>query len=170
MKKLSTKPIFCCLLVTLILLSLLLAACQTNDTQSDKDLAALNCQFADIPSSTPYTVTTPITTPPTPELFGEEVINYHLAEFNEQSLTYQTIRCEMIRFGDDAAAERALTMACNQDMAPEVITEFGESACIFGIGVETIVFQQDEMVVVILADLDGMYAHELAETVAERLR
>ena len=169
MKKLSTKPIFCCLLVTFILLSLLLAACQTDDTQSDKGLAALNCQLADIPSSTQYTVTTPITTPPTPELFGEGVINYHLAEFNEQSLAYQTIRCEMIQFEDDAAEERALTHACAENPTSETITSWGTLACNFGVGVETSVFQREEMVVVITADLDGMYARELAQAVDERL-
>lgn len=170
MKKLSTKPIFFCLLVTLIFLSLLLAACQTNDTQSDEDLASLNCQLADIPSSTQYTATTPITTSPTSELFGEEVISYHLAEFNEQSLTYQTIRCEMIQFGDGAAAERAFTQACAENPTSETIAGWGTSACIFGAGVETVVFQREETVVVITADLDGMYARELAQAVDERLR
>jgi hypothetical protein len=145
---------------------LLLAACQTNDT----DLASLNCQLEDIPTTIPYVTTTPITTPPTPELLGEEVVSYHLTEFNEQSLTYQTIRCEMIRFADDAAAARAFTTACTQAQTGETITDLGESSCLFGEGMETLVFQYEEIVVSILADVDGMYAHDLAEIVVGRLR
>lgn len=145
---------------------LLLAACQTNDI----DLASLNCQLDDIPATIPYAAATPITTSPTSELFGEAVVNYHLAEFNEQSLTYQTIRCEMIQYEDDAAAARAFNMACTQDQTGETITDLGESSCLFGEGMETVVFQYEEIVVSILADVDRMYARDLAETVAKRLR
>ena len=138
-----------------------LAACRADDT----DLAALNCQLDDIPTTIPYAAATPVTTPPAPELFGEEVLNYHRAEFNEQSLTYQTIRCEMIQYEDDAAAARAFTTACNQSIA----LEGGASTCSFGEGVETVAFQRGDIIVLILADLDGMYAHELAGTVKGRL-
>lgn len=148
-------------IIVLFLALVALAACRADDV----DLAAFNCQLDDIPATIPYAAATPITTPPAPEQFGEAVSLYHRADFTEQSLANHAIRCEMMQFADDAAAVRAFTTACNQNLALEVEA----STCSFGEGVETVVFQQVNFLVLVTADLNGMYGRELADAVAERL-
>jgi threonine/homoserine/homoserine lactone efflux protein len=139
-------------------------------TGNEIDPGQVNCQPADLPERVNY-ASTPPTLDEDGRFFGETAVSYAGSLYYDVSLTYQSFSCLTVVLADEAAAQRAFAKACQTLEAEPAVPApaVGEEVCVAGLGVHTLYFRRDEVVVMIQADLDGSGMERAAEAVDGRL-
>jgi hypothetical protein len=129
---------------------------------SEPDLSKAICQTQDLgefyhPSGRPALLTEPYL-----EL-TESVVAVHTVELVDLQLTYTILECSIIRYADEATAQRAFERVCagqpEQDSA-----EIGETACQFaGLAPRNLVFRRNVYLVLMSGDVTDFPAKEVDE-------
>jgi len=142
---------------------------------SSHNLAEVNCQVSELMVVDGERWERIERTPLPNDYIGEkdQVVDIHIVEFTEFALTYQGVSCKVIKFANEAAAQRAFASACSQVPGDTKLPtiEIGDEACNLLESKGRVVFRRGEFLVVTGGDkMNRGVALTMAQAVDQRLK
>ncbi|MDA0241895.1 MAG: hypothetical protein OT477_00625 [Chloroflexi bacterium] len=127
------------------------------------DLASAICQPSDLGSRYHLSTRAPIITNP---YWGEPVVESHSVELVDLQFSYTILQCIIVRYADEASAQRALAEVCGHPRQQPDISVGDESCHFAGSAPRNLAFRRHAILILMSGDIPSFPA----KVVDERLR